>query len=110
MDEIVRLVKAGKGFGAIKAACDAVGGSWLIRVYSGTEVPTWPEVEVPTVIGTYDTMNHGELQNFTISPAQPGDVIEYKGMKLRVIVNEFVQGDAWMPSTMWFIAEKIEVK
>lgn len=110
MDEIMKLVKAGAGFSAIKAACDAAGMNCLIRVYSGSSVPTWPEPEVPYVIDTYDTHNHGELTSFTVSPAQPDDVIEYKGMKLRVIVNEFVQGDAHMPSTMWFLAEKVEVQ
>lgn len=110
MDEIMKLVKAAAGFSEIKAACDAVGGSWLIRVYVGSSVPTWPEPEVPYVIDTYDTHNYGELQNFTISPAQPGDVIEYKGTKLRVIVNEFVQGDAHMPTNMWFVAQKVEVQ
>lgn len=108
MDEIVKLVKSSAGFSAIKAACNAAGINALIRVYNGQARGTTSAV--PSVVGTYDTMNHGELTSFTVSTAQVGDVIEYKGDALRVIANEFVQGDAHMPTTMWFVAEKIEVQ
>lgn len=108
MEEIVKLVKAGAGFSAIKKACDAAGINALIRVCNGQSRGTTSAV--PSVVGTYDTVNHGKLTSFTVSTAKPGDVVEYKGDALRVIVNEFVQGDAHMPSTMWFVAEKIEVQ
>ena len=108
MDEIMKLVKVGAGFGVIKAACDAAGMNCLIRVYSGQQRGTTSAV--PSKVGTYHTHNHGELTSFTVSTAKPGDVIEYNEMALRVIVNEFVQGDAHMPSTMWFLAQKVEVQ
>lgn len=105
MDEIVRLVKAGKGFGAIKAACDAVGGSWSIRVYNGQQRGTTQAV--PEVVGSYQTYNHGMLKSFTVSTAKPGQVIEGKFRCYRVVANQLVSGNAHVPSTMWFVAQAI---
>lgn len=105
MDEIVRLVKAGKGFGAIKSACDAVGGSWSIRVYNG--MPRGTTNAVPSKVGTYHTHNHGELTSFTVSTAKPGQVIEGEFRCYRVVANEIVAGNAHVPSTMWFVAQAI---
>ena len=105
MDEIVKLVESGAGFSAIKKACDAVGGSWAIRVYNGQQRGTTSAV--PSQIGTYNTMNHGELTSFIVSTAKPGDVVEGEFRCYRVIANQLVAGDAHMPSTMWFVAQAI---
>ena len=105
MEEIVKLVQAGKGFGAIKAACDAIGGSWSIRVYNGQQRGTTSAV--PSVVGSYTTHNHGELKQFTVSTAKPGDVIEGEFRCYRVIANELVAGNAHVPSTYWFVAHAI---
>ena len=105
MDEITKLVESGAGFGAIKKACDAIGGSWAIRVYSGQQRGTTSAV--PSQVGSYRTHNHGELQNFMVSTAKPGQVIEGEYRCYRVVANQLVAGNAHVPSTMWFVAQAI---
>ena len=105
MDEIMKLVESGAGFSAIKAACDAVGGNWAIRVYNGQQRGTTNAV--PEVTGSYHTYNHGMLKSFTVSTAKPGQVIEGKYRCYRVVANQLVAGNAHVPSTYWFVAQAI---
>jgi hypothetical protein len=103
MEEITKLVESGAGFSAIKAACDAVGINSCVMVCRGQG--KMATNGVPSVIGSYPTVRHGQLDEFTVSTAKPGDVVKGNRYIHRVIANHVVRGDADMPSVMWWVSE-----
>lgn len=92
---------AGKNFGQCKAVLDNSGLVWRGGVYVGQV--KGESVGKPTVVGTYHTVNHGELQTFIGSTTQVGE-LDDRGFTC--IVNQTVVGDAHMPTTVWWFAVK----
>jgi ABC-type transport system substrate-binding protein len=92
----------GKGFNDAKRILDASGYKWRGGVYVG-QVKGQAKGK-PTVVGTYHTMNHGELQTVTKSMTNVGEKDE-RGFTC--IVNNVSGGDAHMPDTYWWYAVEI---
>lgn len=58
---------------------------------------------VPSVVGHYNTQRYGELEDFLISTAPVGAIVEGK----RVVRNSYERGDAAIPSYYTFILEEV---
>ena len=64
---------------------------------------------VPETTGTYDTVGWDTLEYFETSSAKVGEVFTRDGIEYVVVKNDYVQGDAAVPSSTSFCAVPTEV-
>lgn len=106
--EVIReMVETGKGFQAIRSACDGIEGEFWVGVFCGTQHGTTDRF--PHNVERYRTMNHGSQSMFVASSAKVGDTVHGTyGGRWEVVAIKSVEGDAHMPSRHWFVAQKKE--
>ena len=103
MDEIMKLVEMGAGYTAIKAA--AGDRSW---VFVGVGQSRGKTDGFPKVVGSYHTMRDGILQNFHVSTAKVGDILQGETKRWKLIANQYTAGDAHMPAWYHFVAMEVQ--
>lgn len=70
--------------------------------YSGSKAGT--TAGRPSAVGSYRTVANGTLRRFTVSTAQVGDIITHDGARYVVRVNDYDEGNAWIPGVYRFAA------
>jgi hypothetical protein len=61
----------------------------------------------PFVIGTYSTMNWGDLQTYRPSSCYEDALVVIDGTEYVVVVNRNVMGNAHVPSKCWWVAVEV---
>ena len=102
--KVQELVRKGRGYSEIKAVAGT--DSWVC-VLSGHIKARANDVPRALEGGDYHTHNWGRLHTIEESTLRVGDVVQIQGEPYEVIANKSARGDVHMPSTMWFVAMKV---